>query len=193
LILPVAISVFLSMPFHAACARSVTDSLEQALLNRKQALELEICFAGKNPDAYYLVIDLPSRKVFLKTGAHILRSCAVRKYRLTRALSRSSSQLQMIARLDPVSAEPGNTGVRLRDRRLPLDFSGRLIEGPRGRSRLYFSPALLIQPRGFSVPARTGGIVLDSSDIKALDSALYPGSTAILIPTAELIPEEPFP
>ena len=173
------------MPSPSACAQSVPDSLEQALHNRKKALELEVRLARKNPNAYYLVIDLPSRKVFLKAGAHILRSCAIQKYRLTGALSRSSSQLRMIARLDPVSAEPGNTGLRLRGRRLPLDFSGRLIEGPRGRSRLYFSRALLIQPHEFSVPARTGGIVLDSSDIKALDSALQPGSTAILIPIAE--------
>ncbi len=193
MILTITIPIVLFMPPPAACAQSVPDSLEQALSNRKQALELEVRFAKKNPDAYYLVIDLPSRKVYLKAGAYILRSCAIQKYLLTGALSRSSSQLQMIARLDPVSAEPGNSGLRLRGRRLPLDFSGRLIEGPRGRSRLYFSPALFIQPHEFPVPARTCGIVLDSSDVKALDSALYPGSTAILIPIVDRIPEEPFP
>ncbi len=193
MILPLAITVALSMPSPAASAPDEPDSLEQVLLNRKHALELELCFARKNPNAYYLIIDLPIRKVYLKAGAHILRSCAVQKTRLTGALGRSPSKLQLIARLAPVSTEPGNAGLRLRGRRLPLDFSGRLIEGPRGRSRLYFSPALLIQPHGFPVPARTGAIVLDSSDIKALDSALHPGSTAILIPTTEFIPDESFP
>ncbi len=189
----ISIPVVWFIPPPAACGQSVPDSLEQVLRNRNQALALEVRFVREDPDAYYLVIDLPAGKLYLKAGAHMLRSCAIQKYRLTGGLSRSSLQLKMIARLAPVSAEPGNAGVRLRGRRLPLDFSGRLIEGPHGRSRLYFSPTLLIQPHGFHVPAQTGGIVLDSSDIKALDSALRAGSNAILIPIVESIPEEPFP
>ncbi len=182
-----------SIPAAATDGESVPDSLEQALRHRKQALELELEFARKNPSAYYLVIDLPSRKVYLKAGAHILRACAIKEYRLTGALPRSSSRLRMIARLDPVSVEPGNSGLRLRGRRLPLDFSGRLIEGPRARSRLYFSPSLLIQPAEFPHPAKSGVIVLDSSHIKALGSALQPGGTAILVPVAETTPREPSP
>ena len=186
--LPFAILISLSIPSVPASAASAPDSLEQTLLNRKQALDLELRFVSKNPDAYYLVIDLPTRKVYLKAGAHILRVCAIQNYRLAEASNPSSSQLQMIARLDPHSVEPGNSGLRLRGRRLPIDFSGRLIEGPRGRSRLYFSPSLLIQPYEFPLPDRTFGIALVSSDIKALDSALRPGSTAILVPTFDFIP-----
>lgn len=189
----VAIPFAVSIPSPSAGGESVPDSLEQALRHRKQALELELQFAQKDPNAYYLVIDLPSRKVYLKAGAHILRACAIKDYRFTGALPRSSSQLRMIARLDPVSVEPGNPGLRLRGRRLPLDFSGRLIEGPRARSRLYFSPSLLIQPTEFPLPSNSGAIVLDSSHIKALGSALQPGSVAILVPCAETTPREPSP
>lgn len=186
--LPVAILIALSIPSVPAGAGSAPDSLERTLLYRKQALDLELRFVSKNPDAYYLVIDLPTRKVYLKAGAHILRVCAILDYRLAKAPNPSSSQLRMIARLDPHSVEPGNSGLRLRGRRLPIDFSGRLIEGPRSRSRLYFSPSLLIQPYEFPLPDRTFCIALVSSDIKALDSALRPGSTAILVPTLDFIP-----
>ena len=191
--LQAAILVALSIPSTPTWAGSVPDSLEQALLNRKQALELELRFVSENPNAYYLVIDLPSRKVYLKAGAHILRICAVQNYRLAGALSLLPSQLRMIVRIDPHTVEPGNSGLRLRGRRLPIDFSGRLIEGPRGRSRLYYSPALLIQPHVLPLPAGTFGIALDSSDVKALDSALRPGSAAILIPTVDFTPQESFP
>ncbi|MDE2888088.1 MAG: hypothetical protein OXR72_07715 [Gemmatimonadota bacterium] len=178
----------MSAPLTPAWAGSVPDSLEQALLNRKQALHLELRFVSENPDAYYLVIDLPSRNVYLKAGAHILRVCAIQHYRLAGALSLSSSQLRLIDRIEPHSVEPGNSGLRLRGRRLPIDFSGRLIEGPRGRSRLYFSPALLIQPHELPLPAGTFGIALVSSDVKALDSALRPGSAAILVPSVDFTP-----
>ena len=66
MILTITIPFVLFMPSPEACAQSVPDSLEQALSNRKQALELEVRFARKNPDAYYLVIDLPSRKFISK-------------------------------------------------------------------------------------------------------------------------------
>lgn len=189
----VAIPFAVSVPSPAAGGESVPDSLEQALRHRKLALELELQFAQENPNVYYLVIDLPSRKVYLKAGAHVLRACAIKEYRFSGALPRSSYRLRMIARLDPLSVEPGNPGLRLRGRRLPLDFSGRLIEGPRARSRLYFSPSLLIQPAEFPLPAKSGVIVLDSSHVKALGSALQPGSTAILVPCAETTPREPSP
>ena len=189
----IAIPIAVPLPSPATGGESAPDSLEQALRYRKQALELELQFAKKYPNAYYLVIDLPSRNVYLKAGAHVLRACAIREYRFTGASPQSSFQLRMIARLDPVSVEPGNFGLRLRGRRLPLDFSGRLIEGPRARSRLYFSPHLRIQPPEFPLPAMSGVIVLDASHIKALGSALQPGSTAILVPVAESTPREPPP
>ncbi len=191
--LPVAILIALSTPSTPASAGSVPDSLEQALHNRKQALRLELRFVRENPDDYYLVIDLPSRNVYLKAGAHILRVCAIQHDRLPGTLSLSSSQLRMIDRLAPYSIEPGNSGLRLRGRRLPVDFSGRLIEGPRSRSRLYFSPSLLIQPHELPLPAGTFGIGLVSSDVKALDSALRPGCAAILIPPVDFTLQESFP
>ena len=176
------------VPLASPWAGSVPDSLEQALRNRKKALELELRYVSENPDAFYLVIDHPSRKVCLKAGAHVLRVCAIQKVRVSDALSLSSSELRMIVRLHPYSVEPGNSGLRLRGRRLPIDFSGRLIEGPRSRSRLYFSPAMLIQQHELPLPAGIFGIALKSSDVKALDSALGPGSTAILIPTVVFTP-----
>ncbi|MDE2998888.1 MAG: hypothetical protein OXU79_07410 [Gemmatimonadota bacterium] len=186
--LPAAILIALSLSSLPAGAGSVPDSLEQTLLNRKQALHLELRFVSENPNANYLVIDLPSRNVYLKAGAHVLRVCAIQHYRLAGAFRLSPSQLRMIDRLYPHSVEPGNSGLRLRGRRLPIDFSGRLIEGPRGRSRLYFSPALLIQPHELPLPAGAIGIALVSSDIKALDSALGPGSAAILVPSVHFTP-----
>lgn len=184
----VAILIASSTLLTPSWAGSVPDSLEQALLNREQALRLELLHVRENPDAYYLVIDFPSRSVYLKAGAHVLRVCAIQHYRLAGALSLSSSRLRLIDRLDPHSIEPGNSGLRLRGRRLPIDFSGRLIEGPRDRSRLYFSPALLIQPHELPLPAGAFGIGLVSSDIKALDSALRPGSAAILVPPVDFTP-----
>ena len=154
-----------------------------SLKRQKAALELELHLVQTDPVAYYLVVDLPAREVHLKSGAHLLRTCPVEDYRL--APGAKTGLLRMVNRIDPFTPEPGSDGLRLRGRALPLDFVGRLIEGPRRISRLYFSPSMLLQPADLPAPRNVGYLKLDGGDIKALGSALPPGSAAILIPPTQ--------
>ncbi len=154
-----------------------------SLRRQKAALELELHLVQTDPEAYYLVLDLPAREVHLKSGAHLLRTCPVEDYGL--APTTKIGLLRMVNRIDPLTPEPGNKGLRLRGRALPLDFVGRLIEGPRKISRLYFSPPMLLQPADLSAPSDVHYLKLDGGDIKALGSALSPGSAAILVPPIE--------
>lgn len=151
-----------------------------ALANRKRALELELQYVEARPGAYYLVIDLPSAQVELKADANLLRTCPIRG--LTDNLPQSTRPLIFRERLDPFTVEPGNAGLRHRGRLFPLDFIGRLLEGPRAHSRLFFSPALLLQAPELPRDAKTPTVLLDGEDIKALGAALQQGAAAILIP-----------
>jgi hypothetical protein len=162
--------------FHTEHSEASTYSFLQ---NTKRALQLEIQYVREFPAAYYLVIDLPSRKVYLKSNAHLLRVCTIQK--TTGVLPSNIHQLTFQQRIDPFTPEPGNANLRLRNRLIPLDFYGRLVEGSRQRSRLYFTPSLFFQSSAIS-PTTLPAIWLDAADIKALGAALKPGNIAILIP-----------
>lgn len=150
---------------------------------QKSALELELNLVQTNPKSYYLVIDLVVKKIYLKSGARILRTCSIEDHKMLHF--KKTKLLQMIKRIDPITPEPANLGLRLRGRALPLNFIGRLIEGPRKLSRLYFSSSVVIQSIDLPILKDISYLKIDGGDIKALGSALNPGSSAILIPTLE--------
>ena len=112
----------------------------------------------------------------------MLRMCPI--LNMSPIEERHTQNHSFVNRIDPISVEPGNANLRLRGRLFPLDFSGRLIEGPRHYSRLYFAPNLVIRADGIST-GTTPHITLSPLDIKALGSALRPGNIAIFIPHAE--------
>ena len=152
------------------------------LQNYREALVRELDQVKTSPDDFYLIIDLPSKQIHLKSQGNVLRTCPI--LNLSPIEERHTRNYCFVNRIDPISIEPGNTNLRLRGRFFPLDFSGRLIEGPRHRSRLYFAPNLVMRADGISTGA-TPHITLSPVDIKALGSALRPGNIAIFIPLAE--------
>lgn len=159
-----------------------STAIEKALRYRKVALELEIQQIQTDRDAYYLTIDLSGKAVHLKSSANLLRTCPVQNYRLLPRAQGGPMLLHIVSRVHPVTPIHGDRRLRLRGRRLPVDFVGRLIEGPSEASRLYLTPSLVIQPAGLSSPSGCSHIELKPDDIKALASALQPGNAAILIP-----------
>ncbi|MDP6778865.1 MAG: hypothetical protein QGI83_19080 [Candidatus Latescibacteria bacterium] len=181
-----SIAVFLvgalgnGLPADAPATRQ--DSRDWDLTQQKAALEMELALARAKLEVYYAVIDLPAREIHLKCRARLLRTCPIKGYGHPSGADREARLLQLTDLIDPFTPEPGNLGLRLRGRRLPLDFYGRLIEGPRRASRLYFSPTLLVQSSHLPAPVSMHHILLDGNDIKALGSALGPGSPAIWIP-----------
>ena len=152
------------------------------LQNYREALIRELDLVETAPDDFYLIIDIPSKQIHLKTHGNILRTCPI--LHLSSRAERHTQNYHFVSRIDPISKEPGNADLRLRGRLLPLDFFGRLMEGPRHHSRLYFTPDLVIRADGISTGA-TPHITLSPVDIKALGSALRSGNVAIFIPYAE--------
>ena len=169
-------------------SRIQADSV-RTLLARKAALELELDLVRADGEAYYLIVDAIAGEVRLKSGARLLRTCPIAKGRVMRELGRQCRLLTMANRIDPFTPEPGNDGLRLRGRRMPLDFIGRLIEGPREASSLYFVPSLLLQPADLPPPDEISYLQLSGHDIKALGSALSPGSRAVLVPPVGAEPD----
>ncbi len=167
---------------HPRSTASVEPDL-LALRHKKRSLDLELRQIETDWNAFYLIIDLSSRIVHLKSGGRLLRTSSVKDFQVQSLLE--TQLCRMVSRIDPVTPEPGNDGLRLRGRLLPLDFAGRLIEGPRERSVLYFAPAVILQPMGFPAPAHFNSVELDGGDLKALGSAIRPGDVAILIPPAD--------
>ena len=152
------------------------------LQNYREALVRELDQVKTSPDDFYLIIDLSSKQIHLKLQGNVLRTCPI--LNLSPIEARLTQNYHFVNRIDPISVEPGNANLRLRERLFPLDFSGRLIEGPRHRSRLYFTPNLVIRADGILTGA-TPHLILSPLDIKALGSALHPGNIAIFIPHAE--------
>ena len=152
------------------------------LQNYREALVRELDQVKTSPDDFYLIIDLPSKQIHLKSQGNMLRMCPI--LNMSPIEERHTQNYNFINRIDPISVEPGNANLRFRGRLFPLDFSGRLIEGPRHHSRLYFAPNLVIRADGIST-GTTPHITLSPLDIKALGSALRPGNIAIFIPHAE--------
>jgi len=167
---------------NRAVSEPDSAAIERALRQRKAALELEIRQIQTDREAYYLIIDLSGKAVHLKSSANLLRTCPVQNYRLLPRMPDGPMLLHMVNRVHPVTPIPGERRRRLRGRRLPVDFVGRLVEGPREATRLYLTPSLVIQPTGLSSPSGCSHLELQPADVKALASALQPGNAAILIP-----------
>lgn len=157
------------------------QSPDIALKNRKRALELELQYIRDHPGGFYLLIDLSIGEIHLKADANLLRVCKI--HTIAGVAPRETEYAQFLKRLDPLTSEPGNDRLRHRSRLLPLDFVGRLTEGPRRRSQLYFTPPLLLKPP--DIPHTSAALltlVLDASDIKTLGAAMQPLQAAIVIP-----------
>ena len=151
------------------------------LVNQLRALEREYEVVSRDPERYYLVIDLPAGNVDLKSGARLLRRSRVRSVTVGRPQSDTSLH-RYRQNVPPVTPEPGTRSLRLGGQRVPLDFWGRLTEGPRQRSRLCFDGGLILQPDGPACSDTGFCVVLNGSDIKSLGSGLSRGAPAILIP-----------
>ena len=167
----------LSILLCLSTSSSSQQTRESRLDTRRQLLEQEILLAQSDPNRYYLVADLAEGRIDLKAGARLLNRWTILAVQPTQA---GVSRLTFEQHIEPVTHEPGPTRGRLGGRVLPLDFRGRLIEGPRAASRLYFSPTFLIQGN-FPFQSDVAGAVLSGGDIKSLASALTPGTPAILI------------
>ena len=158
-------------------------SEEAHLLNRLEALKLEHRIVVSEPDAYYLVIDASAGTAELKSGARLLRSAPVLALSENGAQVLKAKQYRYTRLIAPVTPGQGAEGARLGGQQLPMDFTGRLIEGPRQRSRLYFSDGLLLQPLDAVCPDSCVCVSLSGADLKAFGSALRPGASAILVPS----------
>jgi len=155
------------------------------LLNQLEALRLEHHIVVSESEAYYLVINLETMQADLKSEARLLRSAPVLAFSGNVRQELGTQQYRFARLIAPVTPEPGAEGLRLGGRQLPMDFSGRLTEGPRRRSRLYFSDGLLLQPLDAVCPDGCLCVRLGDPDIKAFGSALQPGASAILIPRSD--------
>jgi hypothetical protein len=185
----VVVIVLLPSSFAGSVLAEDTDDTDGAitqanLISRKLALEAELRFVQIEHSEFYLVIDLQLGQVQLKAGGALLRSSPVMDSDPIRHSTPEDLTYVFRARVDPGTPEPGNPGLRLRGRRLPLDFQGRLVEGPREASRLYFAPGTVLQSGIVPRIRNMNLILLGNDDIKSLGSALRPGTKAFLIPDA---------
>lgn len=147
------------------------------LQNQKAALQFEYDFVRQKPATYYLLIDFNDQKVYLKADANLLRTCQI--LGSFGELKRQTQLLIFQQHIIPYTPESATTS---RQRPLPMDFSGRLTKGPKHRSRLYFTPAFIIQSSELPTLETLNGIQLSNEDVKAISSALTPESKAILLP-----------
>jgi hypothetical protein len=157
------------------------------LLNRLQALELEHRIVVRDPDAYYLVINVSAGVAELKSGARLLRSAPILALSGNGIQVLKTKQYRYARLIAPVTPEPGSEGARLGGQKLPMDFVSRLTEGPRHRSRLYFTDGLLLQPLDAVCPDSCVCVGLSGPDIKAFGSALRPGAHALLVPPPDAL------
>ena len=154
----------------------------QQLWHSRLALLLEKELINRLPDSPYLMVDITSRIVHLKLNGRLLRTMTIEEpVVLTDERLGDPHLLTLDSPIEPASVEPGNEDVRLRGRRFPLDFRTRLLEGPRDRTRFYFVPPLVIRPAALPPQPGLSSLPLSGADIKALASALEPGSPAIFI------------
>lgn len=168
--------VLLVLPLHIGADAGPSGD---RLANRLAALQLEHDLISAHRDAFYLVLDCPDGVARLKMSGRLLRSMPLTALRIPDGL-RTPRALALDSVIPPMSPEPGTEGLRLRGRRFPLDFNTRLLEGPRGSTRLYFRPSLVVARA--DLLCDQPGVGLDEPDIRALVSALGPGAAAIFIP-----------
>ena len=159
---------------------SVEVSSAPPLPTLKQALEKELAVAREAPNRYYLIIDLFARTITLKAGGKALFSAAILDAR-TAGIDVAVTSLQYRQTLSPHSKLSSQEGGRLAGRRLPLDFVGRLIEGPRKNDRLYFEPAFVIGSMRTPRPNDIPYAVVSGDDLKSLSSAIDTTTIAILL------------
>ncbi len=159
---------------------SVEVSCTPPLPTQRQALEHELEIVQKTPDRYYLVIDLFARTVILKAGGKALLSAAILEAHTT-DITLGATTLTYRQTLSPHTQISAQQGRRLAGRRLPLDFVGRLIEGPRKNDRLYFEPPLQIGSTRTPRPDNTPYVIISGDDLKSLSSAIDTTTIAILL------------
>jgi hypothetical protein len=146
----------------------------------RRALQSELDLAQQDPDRYYLLVNLFNNTVVLKAGGRVLLDVPIES---VRALDADSTDFVLICKSVippnlPLAAFPG---TRLAGRRLPMDFVGRLIEGPRKQDRIYFGPALMIVSPGSPYPPDVTCVEVSGEDMKSLSSAIEIGTPALLI------------
>ena len=159
---------------------SVEGTTTPPLRTQREALERELTVAKEAPDRYYLVIDFFAETITLKAGGKALFSAAIVEARADE-MEAGVTSLQYLQTLSPHSKIPAQQGERLAGRRLPLDFVGRLIEGPRKSDRLYFVPAFVIESTRAPRPNDTPCAVVSGEDLKSLSSAIDTTTIAILL------------
>ena len=146
----------------------------------RRALLSELDLAQQDPDRYYLLVNLFKNTVALKASGRVLLDVSIASVRALDTDSTVSVRTckSVITPSVPLAAFPG---TRLARRRLPLDFVGRLIEGPRKHDRIYFGPALMIVSPGSPYPLDVTCVEVSGEDMKSLSSAIEVGTPALLI------------
>ena len=150
-----------------------------SLSTERDALEAELELASRDTLRYYLIVDTAQRRVDLKAGGNTLHSAGI----LSQSLSDSESVVthRLVQTIRPGSRLPEQGRNRLAGRRLPLDFVGRLIEGPRKVDRLYFHPSFMIGSDRTPRPRGVPYVLLSGQDLKSLSSAVDTTTTAVVI------------
>lgn len=169
--------VILLTSFALACTAEASEPPPEIL---RIALQHELDIVATDREKYYLIVDLFSGVIHLKAGGRTL---------LTTPIEGASTSLdQPVARADFERSIPPHSALqafkssrRLADRRLPLDFVGRLIEGPRKSDRLYFPPSLLIESGLANALPEIMHVKVSGQDLKSISSAMKLGLPAILI------------
>lgn len=157
-----------------APTRAFGDTLEQ----KRSALAWELRHAEGDKDAYYLLVSPSDGVLHLKAGGRILLDIDIQSFR---GLSgRGVTPLKLQGILHPHSRELGPTRGRLGGRALPLDFIGRLTEGAREASRLYFSPSFLLAGDA-DVPRHLPSVVVTPVNLKTLAAAVDTHTPILLI------------
>ncbi len=168
------LTILLCSPFYVSSESPPLLPLDV----RHEALRHELQVVEQDADRYYLIIDLTTGRLDLRAGAKILA-----RWPITVGPTSFDAGVHLLTleqHLEPMTFEPGPARGRLGGRFLPLDFVGRLTEGARAATRLYFTPPFLLQGDFLSKPD-VAGVTLNGQHIKSLASALIPGSPAILI------------
>jgi hypothetical protein len=142
------------------------------------ALQRELALAKASPSQYYLTINIPDKTVLLKAGGRELMSSSIVQ---TNGIPDEAISFVYRETCPPHSPLAGQRGTRLAGRRLPLNFVGRLIEGPTKYDRLVFEPELVIGSDRSPVPDGVPHILVSGDDIKSLSSAVDSATIAILI------------
>jgi hypothetical protein len=153
---------------------------EMPLPIERRALQSELDLAQQDPDRYYLLVNLFKNTVALKASGRVLLDAPIESVRAPDTDSTVSVRTcrSVISPSLPLAAFPGS---RLAGRRLPLDFVGRLIEGPRKHDRLYFGHALMIVSPGSPYASDVTCVEISGEDMKSLSSAIEIGTPALLI------------